>query len=745
MSILIGNTYYTNISPVMTSNTAPSPYVAECSINCVNVIWKALDGDVDSYLRTNILTVTPFTLSLDYGEGNEKVVSAYRLDCHQNVSWTMKSWNFEGSNDNNTWDILDSRSNISWIGNVIQNFTFDNSTKYRYYRFNVLEKNGTNSVCINEIELLQEDPTSNLEFRKVKKSNLPNSKTDGVDAVYFTEDGELYITDKNGNLKQSCGTKISADSNNAIKTKTDGLFVEDKTDAIKAVDDKVNSISKFQKYVNAGLDYCYLTISSAYSAQKISVDDIIGFDTAKECNNMKYDLSNHTITLSKGKTYKLSCNLCIVYGEMQYELLDITNNVSLRLIRSVVPDSTSVASPVDCKCIYTPETDCQIQVQVRQSKATSSSSTGTTPQYPTVVTDFGYFIAEEIGRAIAIDPLEYVNSESGIEDTPVGHIIPYMGNNAPKHYLICDGGEYNIVDYPYLAQHFTDEFGSVNYFGGDGTTTFAVPDLRGEFLRGSGTATRNTGTGADVGVHQDGTRHANVDTHYEGSNNYLSFSRNLPDNSKNLNPDCIINGPGLGRTWIALSRNNENTNDLVGNYTSKPTNTSVLYCIKYEPTYFMKNTYSADSVYSTDERVIGKWIDGRPLYSCTCPIQSDTSAGMKTYYYTQITNADYVRVNFEGSFLYNESTKETISLFNSWDSTTYGLGLTAFGEETQIRVSMYRPIWYDLPGYITFIYTKTTDSPSSSTITPESGSCSCVNYTDEEIQEAVATVLGGTK
>ena len=26
---------------------------------------------------------------------------------------------------------------------------------------------------------------------------------------------------------------------------------------------------------------------------------------------------------------------------------------------------------------------------------------------------------------------------------------------------------------------------SANYFGGDGETTFSVPDLRGEFLRGS--------------------------------------------------------------------------------------------------------------------------------------------------------------------------------------------------------------------------------------------------------------------
>ena len=77
MSILIGNTYYTNISPVMTGVSSPSPYVTECSIVCISQFYKALDGNIDSYFRTNIQAVTPFTISLDYGEGNEKVVSAY--------------------------------------------------------------------------------------------------------------------------------------------------------------------------------------------------------------------------------------------------------------------------------------------------------------------------------------------------------------------------------------------------------------------------------------------------------------------------------------------------------------------------------------------------------------------------------------------------------------------------------------------------------------------------------------------
>ena len=39
---------------------------------------------------------------------------------------------------------------------------------------------------------------------------------------------------------------------------------------------------------------------------------------------------------------------------------------------------------------------------------------------------------------------------------------------------------------------------------GDGVTTFKVPNLLGEFLRGTGTNSyTNQGSGANVGVHQD--------------------------------------------------------------------------------------------------------------------------------------------------------------------------------------------------------------------------------------------------
>ncbi len=73
-------------------------------------------------------------------------------------------------------------------------------------------------------------------------------------------------------------------------------------------------------------------------------------------------------------------------------------------------------------------------------------------------------------------------SGNGSVNNPLGTIISYMGTTPPDNYLACDGSVYNITDYQELADHINTQFGSYDFFGGNGTTTFAVPDLRGEFL-----------------------------------------------------------------------------------------------------------------------------------------------------------------------------------------------------------------------------------------------------------------------
>ena len=164
-----------------------------------------------------------------------------------------------------------------------------------------------------------------------------------------------------------------------------------------------------------------------------------------------------------------------------------------------------------------------------------------------------------------------------------GTVIAYMGNNVPTGYLSCDGKVYNINDYKTLAEQIKSEFGSYNYFGGDGESTFAVPDLRGEFLRGTGTNSHaNNGDGAAVGQHQDATEHVTIFS-------YNGYIQHFADGDidelliVNSNRDKPI-GTRTTSRYMRFGSKDNNTytaEDNAPKYTSRPTNTSVLYCIKY--------------------------------------------------------------------------------------------------------------------------------------------------------------------
>ena len=168
---------------------------------------------------------------------------------------------------------------------------------------------------------------------------------------------------------------------------------------------------------------------------------------------------------------------------------------------------------------------------------------------------------------------------------PTGSIIPYMGTTAPENYLICDGSTYNINDYKKLADHIKDNFGSYNKFGGDGTTTFAVPDLRGEFLRGAGNNSHaDQGSGATVGTHQNATKESQIITYTPDGNSY-NLHHYVPSTSTG-----VITGHDTIDSWVLsdtvqndLAINFTSKTTLTskhGTYTSRPTNTSVNYLIK---------------------------------------------------------------------------------------------------------------------------------------------------------------------
>jgi len=82
--------------------------------------------------------------------------------------------------------------------------------------------------------------------------------------------------------------------------------------------------------------------------------------------------------------------------------------------------------------------------------------------------------------------------------TPVGVVLPYAGSAAPSGWLLCFGQAISRTTYADLFAVLSTTYGA-----GDGSTTFAVPDLRGRIPGGKdnmgGTAaSRLTTAGAGV-------------------------------------------------------------------------------------------------------------------------------------------------------------------------------------------------------------------------------------------------------
>lgn len=72
-----------------------------------------------------------------------------------------------------------------------------------------------------------------------------------------------------------------------------------------------------------------------------------------------------------------------------------------------------------------------------------------------------------------------------------GAVLPYLGKTSVAGFLLCNGDPVSRVTYGKLFATI-----GVLYGAGDGTTTFNLPDLRGQFIR-------STLTPANVGVFQE--------------------------------------------------------------------------------------------------------------------------------------------------------------------------------------------------------------------------------------------------
>ena len=395
----------------------------------------------------------------------------------------------------------------------------------------------------------------------------------------FVGEIEGYTDDE---LKAMLG--LSEDDKDLIKNLiTDGSVIDtSKTWNSSVLNKKFSEIKNdFDSFEGRNIEYGQFGFDNTIK-QISTTDTLIPFKT--KVGNMALN-SDGTVTLTKGKTYKLIC----------YFRINDTNTLKALTIKqnetflfNVVAQASEITETCTSVYIFTPTEDTKIGLY----------TTVYNIQIPTLTSTAFYdntkLIIEEISKSV-INNINYtidkINDKTKLEDSPIGQIISFMGTKAPVHYLICDGSIYNISDYQKLADFFKAQFGSYNYFGGDGITTFAVPDLRNEFIRGyHGTSSEQLS--GEIGKHQNATIIQNpIATN--SSNNFLYTP--IPNNVQKLivgnenNSDTAITETNNGINKYSTSFEAQ-TATVVTSYTTRPTNVSVLFCIKYENTYYANIT-----------------------------------------------------------------------------------------------------------------------------------------------------------
>ena len=137
---------------------------------------------------------------------------------------------------------------------------------------------------------------------------------------------------------------------------------------------------------------------------------------------------------------------------------------------------------------------------------------------------------------------------------PAGQIAAFGMVDPPPGWLECDGGLYLITSHPdlFIAIGTT--------WGGDGITTFRVPDLRGEFLRGFDHA-----RGADPGRTFASTQTDAFKAHAHEMGSESGGGGNLATPVDSSGVDESVGG---------------NLTSTVGGTETRPRNVAVLYCIR---------------------------------------------------------------------------------------------------------------------------------------------------------------------
>ena len=123
-----------------------------------------------------------------------------------------------------------------------------------------------------------------------------------------------------------------------------------------------------------------------------------------------------------------------------------------------------------------------------------------------------------------------------------------------------------------------------------------------------------------------------------------------------------------------------------------------------------KANMNFDYAYSSNEIIIGKWIDDKPLYRKVITISGGIASGESTYAHN-ISNVDIININSGKSFMWNTTIGKSQMLpTNQYDTVDNFDRLDMSVDRTNINILSEGGWGNDWVAYVTLEYTKTTDA-----------------------------------
>lgn len=290
---------------------------------------------------------------------------------------------------------------------------------------------------------------------------------------------------------------------------------------------------------------------------------------------------------------------------------------------------------------------------------------------------------------------------------PIGAIMPFGSDTIPENWLLCNGQAVSRTDYQELFNTIGTNFGS-----GDGFTTFNLPDLRKRVPVGKDENDEDFDTLGNTGGEKEHTLTIEeMPSHNHQSSNYFEGSagtsgvwavRSLADLTGYKDTSSQVGGnqphnilqPYIVQNYIIKAKQSAG---VVATVVDGLNSTSATNALSANQGRILNDRFN----YSTTEKVVGTWIDGKPLYSKVVNLGALLDNDTKSIAHS-IQNLKKV-VKLEG-FAGSSLNKGGITLPHATNTP-----IALYADDTNVSVKTTSNASGYTEAYAFVYYTKTTD------------------------------------